>query len=146
MVPDPDVSLPAQLVTVRVEVRYAENMTYIHGKPGWPDFTWNSDKLSSKLSVLRYRQGELLGRMKALGVAFRTEASLHTLTEDVVKSSAIEGEKLNPDEVRSSLARHLGIETGGLIPAGRDVEAIVEMMLDAAQNHHKALTSERLYA
>lgn len=120
-------------------------MTYIHEKPGWPDFTWDSEKLSPKLSALRYREGELLGRMKALGVDLRTEASLQTLTEDVVKSSAIEGEHLNPDEVRSSLARRLGIETGGL-SAGRDVEGIVEMMLDATQHHDQALTSERLFA
>jgi len=121
-------------------------MTNIHEKPDWPDFTWDSEKLSPTLAALRYREGELLGRMKALGFELRTEASLHTLTEDVVKSAAIEGENLNPDEVRSSLARRLGIETGGLKPAGRYVEGMVEMMLDATQNHNEKLTSERLFS
>lgn len=120
-------------------------MTYIHEKSGWPDFTWDSEMLSPKLSALRYREGELLGQMKALGFNLRTEASLRTLTNDVVKSSAIEGENLNPDEVRSSIARRLGIETGGLIPAGRNVDGIVEMMLDATQQYDQALTDERLF-
>ena len=123
----------------------AVNMTYIHEKSGWPDFTWDSEMLSPKLSALRYREGELLGQMKALGFDLRTEASLRTLTNDVVKSSAIEGENLNPDEVRSSIARRLGIETGGLIPAGRNVDGIVEMMLDATQQYDQALTDERLF-
>jgi Fic family protein len=121
-------------------------MTYIHEKPDWPEFKWDSDKLSPKLSALRYRQGQLLGRMQSLGFDLRTEASLDTITNDVVKSSAIEGETLNPDEVRSSIARRLGIETGGLVPAGRDVEGIVEMMLDATQQHEQKLTSERLFS
>jgi len=121
-------------------------MTYIHEKPDWPGFTWDSEILSPKLSALRYREGELLGRMKSLGFDLRTEASLNTLTNDVVKSSAIEGENLNPDEVRSSIARRLGIETGGLIPTGRDVDGVVEMMLDATQQHDQELTAERLYA
>lgn len=121
-------------------------MTYIHEEPDWPEFKWDSDKLSSKLSALRYRQGQLLGRMQSLGFDLRTEASLDTITNDVVKSSAIEGETLNPDEVRSSIARRLGIETGGLVPVGRDVEGIVEMMLDATQQHEQKLTSERLFS
>lgn len=121
-------------------------MTYIHEKPDWPDFKWDSEKLSPKLSALRYRQGQLLGRMQSLGFDLRTEASLDTITNDVVKSSAIEGETLNPDEVRSSIARRLGIETGGLVPAGRDVEGIVEMMLDATQHHKQKLTDERLFS
>lgn len=121
-------------------------MTYIHEEPDWPEFKWDSDKLSSKLSALRYRQGQLLGRMQSLGFDLRTEASLDTITNDVVKSSAIEGETLNPDEVRSSIARRLGIETGGLVPVGRDVEGIVEMMLDATQHHEQKLTNERLFS
>ncbi len=121
-------------------------MTYIHEKPDWPDFKWDSEKLSPKLSALRYRQGQLLGRMQSLGFDLRTEASLDTITNDVVKSSAIEGETLNPDEVRSSIARRLGIETGGLVPVGRDVEGIVEMMLDATQHHEQKLTNERLFS
>ena len=120
-------------------------MTYIHEKPDWPNFTWDSEKLYPKLSALRFREGELLGQMKALGFDLRTEASLRTLTNDVIKSSAIEGENLNPDEVRSSIARRLGIETGGLIPAGHNVDGVVEMMLDATQRYEQALTDERLF-
>lgn len=121
-------------------------MTYIHEKPGWPNFTWDNDKLSPKLSALRYHEGELLGRMKSLGFELRAEASLNTLTDDVVKSSAIEGENLDPAEVRSSIARRLGIETGGLVPTGRAVEGVVEMMLDATQHYEQALSVERLFS
>ncbi len=121
-------------------------MTYIHEKTAWPEFKWDSEKLSSKLSALRYREGELLGQMKALGFELRTEASLNTLTNDVVKSSAIEGEHLNPDEVRSSIALRLGIEAGGMVPVGRDVDGVVEMMLDATQYHEQELTDKRLFA
>ena len=118
---------------------------FIHEKPGWPDFSWNSELLSPKLSALRYREGELLGRMKSLGFDLRMEANLSILTDDVVKTSAIEGENLNPDEVRSSIARRLGIETGGLIPAGRDVDGSVEMMLDATQHYEQDLAKVRLF-
>ncbi len=121
-------------------------MTYIHEKPNWPKFKWDSEKLSLKLSALRYRQGQLLGRMQGLGFDLRTEANLDTITNDVVKSSAIEGETLSPEEVRSSIARRLGIETAGLKPVGRDVEGIVEMMLDATQKYDQVLTDERLFS
>ncbi len=121
-------------------------MTYIHEKNGWPNLSWDSEKLSSKLSATRYKEGELLGQMKALGFDLRTEASLNTLTADVVKSSAIEGENLNPTEVRSSIALRLGIETGGMVPVGRDVDGVVEMMLDATQYYEQALTDERLFS
>ena len=121
-------------------------MSYIHEKPDWPDFTWDSELLSTRLAALRYREGELLGQMKSLGFELKTEASLETLTSDIVKSSAIEGQNLNPDEVRSSIARRLGMESGGLVPAGRDVDGVVEMMLDATQNYEQELTDERLFA
>ncbi|MBI3090686.1 MAG: Fic family protein [Candidatus Tectomicrobia bacterium] len=121
-------------------------MAYIHERPRWPNFTWDSEVLSPMLAALRYRQGRLLGRMQALGFDLKMEANLHTLTNEVVKSSAIEGEKLNPEAVRSSLARRLGLDAGGLAPAGRDVEGVVEMMLDATQHHEQELTSERLCA
>lgn len=120
-------------------------MAYIHEKPDWPDFTWDSETLSPVLAALRYREGQLLGRMQALGFNLRTEASLHTLTDDVVKSSAIEGERLDPEEVRSSIARRLGLDAGGLVPASGDVEGVVEMMLDATQHHLQELTPERLF-
>lgn len=124
-------------------------MRYIHLLPGWPDLTWNAETLAGPLASLRHRQGRLLGTMEGLGFDLRTEASLDALTSDVVKSSAIEGEKLDPEEVRSSIARRLGLDVGGLVPggggAGRDVEGIVEMMLDATQRYDQSLTSGRLF-
>ncbi|MFY8095285.1 MAG: Fic family protein [Niveispirillum sp.] len=120
-------------------------MIYIHQQTRWPAFTWNDSALSALLAQVRHRQGRLLGRMETLGFDLRQEASLTTLTTDVVKSSAIEGETLNRDEVRSSLARRLGLDAGGLPPVGRHVDGIVEMMLDATQNHRAALTFDRLF-
>ena len=120
-------------------------MTYIHELADWPTLTWDAGKLSALLADVRHRQGRLLGRMEGLGFRLRSEAKLSTLTADVVKSSAIEGEKLNAEEVRSSIARRLGLEYGGAAVAGRDVEGIVEMMLDATQNYEQPLTTERLF-
>ena len=118
---------------------------WIHEHQDWPNFTWDAEILASKLSDIRHRQGRLLGRMEVLGFELKREASLSTLTNDVVKSSAIEGENLNPEEVRSYIARRLGIDIAGLIPASRDVEGIVEMMLDATQQFSKPLTKDRLF-
>ena len=118
---------------------------WIHEYQNWTSFTWDAEALASKLADIRYRQGRLLGRMEGLGFELKREASLSTLTNDVVKSSAIEGETLNPEEVRSSIARRLGIDVAGLIPASRDVEDIVEMMLDATQSFSKPLTKDRLF-
>ena len=118
---------------------------WIHEHQDWPNFTWCTETLASKLADIRHRQGRLLGRMEGLGFKLKREASLTTLTNDVVKSSAIEGENLNPEEVRSSIARKLGIDIAGLIPASRDVEGIVEMMLDATQQFAKPLTKDRLF-
>ena len=120
-------------------------MTYIHEKPEWPAFAWEAQSLEKPLADVRHRQGRLLGRMEALGFDLQAEATLRTLTSDVVKSSAIEGENLNADEVRSSIARRLGMNIGGYIPVGRDVDGIVEMMLDATQNYEARLTAERLF-
>src|SRR5688572_7218081 len=97
-----------------------ENATYIHERRGWPHLTWNGERLAAALVAVRYKQGRLLGKMDALGFALRAEASLTVLTSDVVKSSAIEGEMLNPDEVRSSIARRLGLDVAGLPKPGRD--------------------------
>lgn len=119
---------------------------WIHEHQNWPDFTWDADALASKLADIRHRQGRLLGRMEGLGFELRREASLSTLTNDMVKSSAIEGQNLNPKEVRSSIARRLGIDIAGLIPASRDVEGIVEMMLDATQKFSNPLTKDRLFS
>ena len=118
---------------------------WIHKYQDWPEFKWNIGDLTSKLVDIRHHQGRLLGRMEGLGFELKREASLITLTKDVVKSSAIEGEKLKPGEVRSSIAMRLGIDVAGLIPASRDVEGIVEMMLDATQQFSKPLTKDRLF-
>lgn len=118
---------------------------WVHEHQNWPNFTWDMESLASKLADIRHRQGRLLGRMEGLDFELKCEASLSTLTNDVVKSSAIEGENLNPEEVRSSIARRLGIDIAGLIPASRDVEGIVEMMLDATQQFFKPLTKDRLF-
>ena len=118
---------------------------WIHEHHSWPDFTWDAEKLASILAEVRHRQGRLLGRMEGLGFELKREANLITLTSDVVKSSAIEGENLNPQEVRSSIARRLGIDVAGLAPASRDVEGIVEVMLDATRQFSKPLTRERLF-
>jgi len=121
-------------------------MTYIHELPGWPGMHWNEARLLSLLGEVRFRQGRLLGRMEAMGFPLRSEANLATLTIDVVKSSAIEGEHLDAAQVRSSIARRLGIDIGGAVAVEREVEGIVEMMLDATQNYAAPLTAERLFA
>ena len=117
---------------------------YIHELPDWPDFQWDQEKLAGPLATLRHRQGRLIGRMETLGFPLRAEANLRTLTLDVIKSSEIEGEILDHDQVRSSIARRLGMDIGGLAPADRNVEGVVEMMLDATQKYSAPLTAERL--
>ena len=119
---------------------------YIHELGEWPRFRWNRDDVAERLAAVRHRQGRLIGRMEALGFPLRSEAVLGTLTEDVLKSSEIEGEVLDKEQVRSSIARRLGIDIGALAPADRDVDGIVEMTLDATQNYDAPLTGERLFA
>src|SRR5215218_4224491 len=118
---------------------------YSHQLPNWPKFRWERKDLAEQLAAVRHRQGRLIGRMESLGFPLRSEAVLQTLTQDVLKSSEIEGEILDKDQVRSSLARRLGIDIGALTPADRDVEGVVEMMLDATQQYEKPLTKERLF-
>src|SRR5579862_1435989 len=118
---------------------------YIHELSGWPHFTWAENALAKQLATVRHRQGRLIGRMQGLGFQLREEAVLKTLTEEVIKSSEIEGEYLNRDQVRSSLARRLGMDIGGLPQADRNVEGVVEMMLDATQKFSEPLTDERLF-
>lgn len=120
-------------------------MTYIHERDDWPDFRWSDERVVQPLAAVRHRQGRLIGRMEALGFPLQEEAVLHALTEDVLKSSEIEGEMLDKEQVRSSIARRLGMDIGGLVPADRHVEGVVEMMLDATQNYAKPLTAERLH-
>ena len=118
---------------------------YIWEREGWPGFTWKTDRIVSKLATVRHAQGRLLGRMEGLGFRLKQEAQLHTLTQDVIKSSEIEGERLDADQVRSSIARRLGMDIAGLVPADRNVEGVVEMMLDATQHFDEPLTVKRLF-
>jgi len=119
--------------------------TYIHERAGWPGFRWDHERISARLLDVRHRQGRLIGRMEGLGFQLRAEAVLNSLTEEVLKSSEIEGETLDRNQVRSSVARRLGLDIGGLTPADRDVEGVVEMMLDATQGYEKPLTARRLF-
>ena len=118
---------------------------YIHELKNWPKFEWDAEKIAPVLADVRHRQGRLIGRMEGLGFDLRAEATLQTLTQDVLKSSEIEGEILDYDQVRSSIARRLGIEIGALAPADRHIDGVVEMMLDATQNHEKPLSKKRLF-
>jgi Fic family protein len=120
-------------------------MVYIHERAEWPEFEWNSEEVSKRLADVRHKQGRLLGRMGSLGFNLKAEASLQTLTEEVVKSSEIEGEILDRDQVRSSIAQRLGMDIGALTPAERHVEGVVELMLDATQKYDQAVTAERLF-
>ncbi len=117
----------------------------IHEQPDWPRLHWDGEAVVDALADVRHRQGRLIGRMEALGSDLRREAVLGTLVEDVVKSSDIEGEKLDARQVRSSVARRLGVDIGGMARADRDVEGVVEMMLDATRRYDEPLTAERLY-
>ena len=118
---------------------------YIHLEPDWPALRWATGDLSSLLAETRHAQGRLLGRMEGLGFRLCSEADLVVMTDEVVKSSAIEGETLNMQQVRSSLARRLGIDVGGGVPSPRAVDGVVEMMLDATRSYRQPLTSERLF-
>lgn len=120
-------------------------VVYLWQRREWPQLTWDGRSLSPLLARASRAQGRLLGKMENLGFDLRNEAHLRTLTEDVVKSSDIEGEKLDSDQVRSSLAQRLGMDIGGLVAADRNVEGVVELMLDATGNYAKPLTRERLF-
>lgn len=119
--------------------------SYIHSLKDWPTFNWEDDRVLLPLSTVRHKQGRLLGKLEGLSFRLREEATLETLTQDVIKSSEIEGEKLPADQVRSSIARRLGIEIAGEVTANRNVEGVVEMMLDATQHYDLPLTRERLF-
>ena len=118
---------------------------YIWEQDGWPGLHWDDEQLSRLLAHVSREQGRLLGKMEGLGFELRSEAHLQTLTDDVVKSSEIEGEKLDSAQVRSSIARRLGMDVGGLVPADRTVEGVVEMMLDATGNYAQPLDAQRLF-
>lgn len=118
---------------------------YIYQYDQWPHFTWDEKRIHVILGKVRHLQGKIFGQMGALGFSVKEESYLSTLTLDVLKSSEIEGESLNVEQVRSSIARRLGLDYVGMIPAGRDVEGVVEMMLDANQNYNELLNEERLF-
>jgi Fic family protein len=120
-------------------------VSYIHEQPDWPKFRWSEGEVAARLVRVRHRQGRLIGRMEGLGFPLKAEAVLQTLTEEIVKSSEIEGEVLDQAQVRSSIARRLGIDIGALAPVDRNVEGVVEMTLDATQKFAEPLTEERLF-
>jgi Fic family protein len=118
---------------------------YIYDLLGWPHFQWDRERLVETLAAVRLQQGRLIGHMEALGFRLRTEAVLQTLTSDVIKSSEIEGERLDAEQVRSSIARKLGVDIGALKPSDRSVEGVVEMMVDATRQYDRPLTATRLF-
>jgi Fic family protein len=118
---------------------------YIHELKDWPRLHWNADKLAEPLASVRHRQGRLIGHMEALGFNLQQEAVLQTLTADVLKSGEIEGEKLDAEQVRSSIARRLGMDIGALKAVDRHVEGVVEMILDATRHYDRPLTEQRLF-
>ena len=118
---------------------------YIYEHHNWTDFTWQDKAINSVFGEARMIQGKIIGQMNALGFSTKAEATLTALTLDVVKSSEIEGEILNYEQVRSSIARRLGINTAGLVPSSRHIDGVVEMMLDATQRYSLPLTENRLF-
>ncbi|HET6347001.1 MAG TPA: DUF4172 domain-containing protein, partial [Myxococcota bacterium] len=121
-----------------------DGATYIWQLERWPQWAWDAAKLTRALAAAARAQGRLLGRMQGLGFTPQAHTALHAVTDDVVSSSAIEGERLDLQQVRSSVARRLGLETEALLPADRDIEGVVQMTLDATQNAESPLTMERL--
>lgn len=118
---------------------------YIYEHNNWTKFTWQDKSINVVFGEVRLMQGKIIGQMNTLGFSAKEEATLAALTLDVVKSSEIEGELLNYDQVRSSIARRLGINIAGLVPSNRHIEGVVEMMLDATQRHTPPLTEDRLF-
>ncbi len=118
---------------------------YLYQQSDWPKFNWDSRSILSPLSNVRHLQGKLVGKMETLGFKLRNEAVLETLTTEVIKTSEIEGQILDLEQVRSSIARRLGIEVSGLVPSDRNVDGVVEMMLDSTQNYKETLTTDRLF-
>ncbi|MDO8959913.1 MAG: Fic family protein [Rhodocyclaceae bacterium] len=121
------------------------NKTHIWQQPDWPRWRYDSRRLAGLLAEVHLAQGQLLGRMHDIGLGLQDQATLRVLTEDVLKTSEIEGERLNPDTVRSSLARRLGVEVSALAPADRHVDGVVDMVLDATGHFEHLLTTERLF-
>lgn len=118
---------------------------FIHQLSNWPNFTWEDDQILNLLAEVRHLQGKLIGKIELLGFELQDEANLETLIQDVVKSSEIEGEILDPQQVRSSIATRLGLEQSGIVVSDRHIDGVVEMMIDATQNADKRITKERLF-
>lgn len=136
----------AEIRLENAEIRWYNKAMYIYKKKGWPKFTWDKERIASLLLRVRHEQGLLLGSMKNVGFSFSEEMVLQSLTQDIVKSSEIEGEILDQSLVRSSVARRLGVNAAGLDKVDRNVEGVVEMMLDATQKYEQPLTKGRLFA
>lgn len=118
---------------------------YIHERENWWQFSYDSEAIMNILGSVRAKQGMMLGRIASLGFDQQAEATLTSMSKELIDSSEIEGEQLNLPEVRSSIARRLGIETAGMVASSRYVEGVVEMLLDATQNYDKPLSHERLF-
>ncbi len=140
-----DLHLPLRRIITIIAARIAEIVMYIWERNAWPKLIWQDSAIAAPLAAVRHDQGRLVGRMEALGFKLREEAVLQTLTQDVVKTSEIEGEALDATQVRSSIARRLGIDIGALAPTDRDVEGVVEVMLDATGHYDQALMADRLF-
>jgi Fic family protein len=119
---------------------------YLYDNQNWPIFVWNSEKLLPLLAYVRNRQGKLIGKMGALGFELQNEANLEILTVEILKSTEIEGEFLDREQIRSSIARRLGLDISGLVYSERNVDGIVDLMLDATKKYDKELTKERLFS
>jgi len=118
---------------------------YIYQNKNWPNFKWDNQIILNQLGEIRLLQGKLIGRMESLGFELRSQAILDTMTIEIIKSTEIEGESLDKEQVRSSIARRLGIDAGGLVQSERNVDGMVDLMVDAAQNCFKPLTKDRLF-
>ena len=118
---------------------------YIYERSKWPEFKWNTDEVLALLIKVRNLQGLVIGQMEALGFDLKDQANLEILTQDVLRSSEIEGELLNPEQVRSSIVRQLGLDISGLVHSDRNVDGVVEMMIDATENFNKPLNKQRLF-
>jgi len=129
------------------DAQLAENKSmYLYNDQNWPIFEWNSEKLLPLLSYVRNSQGKLIGKMGALGFELRNEANLEILTQEIIKSTEIEGEFLDREQVRSSIARRLGLDISGLVYSERNVDGIVDLMIDATKNFDKELNRDRLFS
>ncbi len=119
---------------------------YIYEHQNWPEFKWESETILPLISAVRYQQGIIVGKMGALGFELKNQANLEMLTLDILKTTEIEGELLNPEQVRSSIARRLGLEISGLVTSDRTVDGVVDMMLDATRNFNEELNKDRLFS